>query len=344
VPTALSRELEGRQLFGGKRFQQQLIFTGAGAVSERSLRPPLTAGSLRDKLPQSTAGRHIRWGLYLSFALFVICPMVAAGIYYGAIASKQYVAEFKFTVKDTSATASTIPKGLLTALGPSAGTGTENYLVADYLTSRQAVEDLQQRVNLTDLYSKPTVDWLSRFDAAKPMEQFVLYWQSMTTAYFDQITGITTAKVKAFSPEDALLVANTMVQLSEQLVNEMASRSQNDAVKFAEKELQKAQERLKRVRLQIMDGSKLAPSDALLLDLERQVAQTMLTTAMQTLDQTRASAATQHLYITPFVRPSLPQSSTYPRTLLATLTIGALAFGFWLIGLLTVRSIFERFS
>jgi capsule polysaccharide export protein KpsE/RkpR len=280
----------------------------------------------------------------LSFGIFVLLPVILAGVYYSAIASKQYVAEFKFTVKDTSATASAIPKGLLTALGPSAGTGTENYLVADYLTSRQAVEDLQQRINLTSLYAKPHIDWLSRFDAAKPMEQFVLYWQSMTTAYYDQITGITTAKVKAFSPEDALLVANTMVQLSEQLVNEMASRSQNDAVKFAENELQKAQERLKRVRLQLMDGGKLAPSDSLLLDLERQVAQTMLTTAMQTLDQTRANAATQHLYITPFVRPSLPQSATYPRVILATLTVGALAFGFWLIGLLTVRSIFERFS
>jgi len=342
VPTALPNE--GRRMFGSKRLQQQLTFSGAVPSSKKSPQAPVAADQLRDRLPQAHGGQRSSLALYISFALFVVIPTIAAAAYYGAFASKQYVAEFKFTVKDTSATASAVPKGLLSAFGTAAGTGTENYVVADYLKSRQAVDDLQQRIRLTDLYSKSDIDFLSRFNPSNPIEQFVHYWQNMTTAYHDQITGITTAKVRAFSPEDALLVANTMVALSEQLVNEMASRSQSDAVKFAENEVQKAQERLKRVRLQIMDGGKLAPNDSLLLDLERQVAQTMLTAAMQTLDQARANAAAQHLYITPFVRPSLPESSTYPDALLATLTVGALAFGFWLIGLMVLRSIFERFS
>jgi len=344
VPTALPREPKGGRWFGGKQIQQQLTFANSRTAPEKLPGLPAAADKFRKNLPQTLAAPRGSLGLYLSFTIFVLLPLIVAGIYYGAVASHQYVAEFKFTVKDTSATASAMPKGLLSALGPSAGTGTENYLVADYLTSRQAVEDLQQRINLTELYSKSEIDWLSRFNITQPMEQFVLYWQNMTTAYYDQITGITTARVKAFSPDDALLIASTMVTLSEHLVNEMASRTQNDAVRFAENEVQKAQERLKRVRLQIMDGGKLAPNDALLLDLERQVAQTMLTTAMQTLDQARANAAAQHLYITPFVRPSLPQSATHPRPVLATLTVGALALGFWLIGLLVVRSILERFT
>src|SRR5690606_23028183 len=117
-------------------------------------------------------------------------------------------------------------------------------LVTDFLSSRQAVEELQQRINVTDLYARPDVDWLSRYDAAGPIERFVDYWQSMITAHYDQVTGIATAKVSAFSPKDALLVADTLVTLSEELVNKISRRSQVDAVRFAQKEVEAAEARL----------------------------------------------------------------------------------------------------
>jgi len=78
------------------------------------------------------------------------------------------------------------------------------------------------------------------------------------------------------------------------------------------------------------------------LDLERQFAQNMVTSTMAALDQARASAAAQHLYITPYVRPSLPEMSLYPRRFLAIATVASLALIVWLIGLLIGRSMLER--
>ena len=188
------------------------------------------------------------------------------------------------------------------------------------------------------------------------MEQFVIYWQKMTSASFDMITGTAIARVRAFSPEDTLLIANTMVVLAEELVNQMSNRSREDEVRFAEKEVERAQNRLVRARSQLTDerqrtigsgaanGSPPAAGSSLLLDLERQFAQSMLTSAMGTLDAARSSAASQHLYITPYIRPSLPRSSTYPRTFWSVMGIGAIAFAIWLTGLLVLRSIFERVS
>jgi capsular polysaccharide transport system permease protein len=80
------------------------------------------------------------------------------------------------------------------------------------------------------------------------------------------------------------------------------------------------------------------------LDLERQFAQNMVTSTMQALDQARANAAAQHLYITPYVQPHLPQSATQPRRFLATLSVAALSFLLWFIALLVLRSVRERFS
>jgi len=75
------------------------------------------------------------------------------------------------------------------------------------------------------------------------------------------------------------------------------------------------------------------------LSLEQQYAMNMVVQTMQALDIARANAVAQHLYIVPYVAPSLPQKATYPRRGL-DIVLGALCcFGFWLGGLLIVRSI-----
>jgi capsular polysaccharide transport system permease protein len=386
--------------------------------------PPLSDVTVLDALPQRS--ERTSWAGFFWFAICVLLPVAAAAYYYERVASPQYVTEFRFTVKDASAqgaNAAAASNGLLAILGTTGGGNTNNYAVVDYLTSRAAVDQLQQRIDITHLYSKPSIDSLERYDSGKPMESFVKYWQGYVSANFDQVTGIATTQIRAFSPQDALLVANTMVKMSEELVNEIANRSQHDAVRFARAEVEKAEERLKQVRerlteyrnragvidpntsvvassatlvqtleatlaqqearLATMMREKLLPtaptvvmlehqiqstkdqlanvertigknangaplskvmSEYEQIDMERQFSQTMLTGAMQALDQARASAAAQHLYITPYVRPSLPTAPSYPQPIMSILRIGALAFVFWLIALLIVRSMRERFA
>jgi capsule polysaccharide export protein KpsE/RkpR len=330
-----------------KRIQQR--FSGSPLRLRPDTSAPPKEKTILPPLPGPQQAR--RYGTIISFLLCVVVPLVIAAVYYLSIVSPQYVSEFRFSVKDTSVNTNVGSNSLLAAFGGGGmGASTENYLVVDYLTSRQVIEDLQQRIPVIELYSKPEIDAWSRFDRSLPMEQFVRYWQKMVIARYDQITGIATAEVHAFSPQDALLIASTMVGLSEELVNRIANRTRADAVRFAEQEVERAQERLRRVRAQLTErnagrgGNGTDPAgQALLLDLERQIAQNMLASAMQTLDQARTNAAAQQLYITPYVRPSLPQSPSYPRKLLSIAMVGALAFAVWLSSLLIVRSIMERF-
>jgi capsular polysaccharide transport system permease protein len=64
---------------------------------------------------------------------------------------------------------------------------------------------------------------------------------------------------------------------------------------------------------------------------------------MQALEQTRAAAATQHFYIVPFVRPALPERSTYPQRLYAIGTVAVACFLFWLVAILIGRAVREHF-
>lgn len=405
------------------------VVSASGRIEQR-----LTVIPLR-QVPQSnealdgrvlwSAGRikvKRNYGEQIWFVLSVVLPIAVATIYYAFFASNQYVAEFRFAVKDASMqTAGAAASSFMAMIGGSGSAAYDNYLVTDYLTSRQAAEELQNRINVIQLYSRPEADWWARFDPSQPMEKFVTYWHDMVRSHYDQITGIAVAKVRAFTAEDALLIANSLVTLSEELVNRIANRTQNDAVRFAQAEVQRAEERLKVIRaklteyrnkvgvidpatsvvasnstltqglraslaqmetqLQTLRLQNLQPnapavvtltnqinstkdqlaiiegsvgrnkSGAALssviaefeqLDLERQFAQNMVTSTMAALDGARAGAAAQHLYVTPYVRPSLPESSIYPRRALEIATVAGLALIFWLIGLLIGRSVLER--
>ena len=384
------------------------------------------AGTVSDRLlllPSQLAKRS--YSAHVWFIACVVLPVALASIYYAFIASNQYVAEFRFSVTDTSTPALPASAGIMSMLGGGGSSASsQNYIVTDFITSRQAIEELQRRIHVVNLYSKPSIDWWSRFPKEEPIEEFVNYWQRMVTARYDMITGIADAQIRAFSPADAQLVASTLVTLAEELINNIDKRSQEDAVRFAEQEvekqkvhLQQARERLTAYRnkfgiidpttsvaasnsaliqalrgnlaqletqLATLQSQNLAPNapavvvlksqvkstreqlarteadvgtrsdngsplstvvgDYEQLNLEVQFAQNMLTGAMQALTQARVNAGAQHLYITPYVRPHLPQSSVYPRRFLSVVMIALVAFSFWVAGLMIVRSIRERFN
>jgi capsular polysaccharide transport system permease protein len=203
-------------------------------------------------VPPAAEGRS--YGALLSFVAFVLVPVALAIAYFGHYASNQYAVEFKFSVRDSRSTVSPAGGGsaLSAILGvTTAPNGSETYMVVDYMQSRQAVADLSSTMNLREMYSRPAIDRWARFDAAQPVELFVAYWRRMITAGFDQVTGIATARVKAFTPEDAHRIAVALLANSEEVLNKTANRPILDAVKFAEIEVKRAEERLKEIRAEL---------------------------------------------------------------------------------------------
>lgn len=390
-----------------------------GGASETTVEP------LTFELPRRRKRRSL--GGYLSFILCVLLPTIAAGVYYFVYASDQYVVQFRFAVRDTSTAVSTsaATSDLTSLVGISSSSNpTENYMVTEYMTSQQAVEELQSRINIRELYSRPFIDFASRMDASAPIEEFARYWKSMVTAQFDQITGIAWAEVRAFTADDAFLVAKTVLSLGEDLINEVAQRPQREAMRYAEAEVSRAEDRLKKVRADLAQyrektgliepNSSVVMANATVastirssiaqiqtdisvlkkqgvkdnsaqaqtmqmrlkateeqlkavenqistaksgdssisqsvaryeqLDLERLFAQNLLTSTMQSLEQARSNAATKRIYVVAFVQPALPQMSTYPSRVVATLTVAIACLLLWTIALLVSRSIKEHLA
>ena len=171
-------------------------------------------------------------------------PTLLGGIYYGLIASDQFVVEVRFAVRSSSTAQSGDALSLFGAIPSANSTMTDSYIVIDYLQSRELVDKLDQRVGLRKIYSRPEVDYLSRFDNTLSVEEFVEYWRSMLKATFDVTSQVVAVDVRAFTAEDAKNVATALLELSEELINEISARARADAVRSSHQEVKRMEDLL----------------------------------------------------------------------------------------------------
>jgi capsular polysaccharide transport system permease protein len=76
----------------------------------------------------------------------------------------------------------------------------------------------------------------------------VKYLHRMVSVNYDTSSQIITVAVQAFTPQDASRLAQEILALSNDLVNQVSAKSRQDTVRLAESELQRAEARLREQR------------------------------------------------------------------------------------------------
>lgn len=194
--------------------------------------------------------RAFQKGLLISFILLVAAPLIGASLYWGLIASKQYVTTAKFSLQSADSAS-------WTALGVGSRNEKqiqESQAIAKYITSRAIIEVIDKKIGLRKIFSRPDVDYLSRFDPDEPIEKLEKYWKKKVDASVDMMSGIISVDVRAFTPEDSLVITRNIVELSEKLVNELSTRLRQDALSKAGYELKRAEERVKVATTSLRDA------------------------------------------------------------------------------------------
>jgi len=192
-----------------------------------------------------TLGERVRTLVYARrwFFLIVVLPTVLVGLYLYLYAANQYESEAHFLVH--SAEKTQIPSAGASALSMLTGVGSgqnEAMSVADYLTSHDAVAKLRQEDRLVERFQRPGVDLLSRLFGTNPTPERVLrYYQRQVKVKYDTESGITTIKVHSFTPQDSYDIAQKLLQIGEQRVNELNARSYHDEIANARRALDEAE-------------------------------------------------------------------------------------------------------
>jgi len=194
-------------------------------------------------------GSERRWqrtfipGVIIAFFVVGLLPALLSGGYLLFVASDQYSSEARFAVR-----------GGEFALMDSSGSAIktvndeqmqDTLIVYDYIQGRGIVEELQKSIDLRKIFSRSGVDFLSRFNPDKPIEKLVYYWQSHVDVSIDPMSGIITVTARAFTPQDALLIANAIIASSEKVVNDLSERSLRDTLQQSETELKIAEKNLR---------------------------------------------------------------------------------------------------
>jgi len=176
------------------------------------------------------------------FALTVLVPTTIATVYYGLVASDVYVSESRFVVRSPQRQNQTSVVGALLQ-----GTGfsraqDDTYPVVDYIQSRDALAELNRGNYILNSYSNRG-DIISRFNTSFD-DSFEALWKyygkHIVSVEFDSTSAITTLQVRAFTSKDAEKINQTLLEISERLVNRMNQRAAADTVEFAQREVNQA--------------------------------------------------------------------------------------------------------
>lgn len=187
-----------------------------------------------------------RW-LYLSAFLFVVVPSLLAGFYYNVVAADQYSVEVRFAVRGADGAASSDVLSMMTGVSTAGSTITDSYILMDYLRSRQLLEDLKTRVDFNAIYNSPRADVLATFPVKdRSIEKFVEHWRAMTQIDFDTTSKIIIMEIRSFQPEHSEQLAAETLKLSEALINRLSERSRQDALRSANAEVERMEERMRK--------------------------------------------------------------------------------------------------
>lgn len=209
---------------------------------------PTIVGETRAKASTSAWLFRHRW-----FALVVVLPTILATIYYAFIASDIYVSQSRFVIRSPNQKApqmSTLAN-LIQTTGLSGGQEQANQ-VLDYIRSRDALTDLERRIDVRRSFESKDADFLSRYPSPLSQERFenlYKFYNSMVSANLDNDTGAAVLETRAFSATEARQINANLLDLSEALVNRLNNRAEQRSIAEAQRRVDQAEERVRNARL-----------------------------------------------------------------------------------------------
>ena len=179
------------------------------------------------------------------FLLAVALPTAIAGGYFGAIASDVYISEARFLVRSPQRPMQGGLGALLQGTMFSRAQD-DTYSVHDFIRSRDALRQLDEKLGIRNAFSNDTIDFFNRFPGIDPDDSFEAlhrYYQKHVGITYDTVSSISILEVRAFSAEDAKRINEMLLEMGERLVNNMNMRSRRDLIEVAENEVRLAEER-----------------------------------------------------------------------------------------------------
>jgi capsular polysaccharide transport system permease protein len=207
--------------------------------------------ALNSDAPISTAPKPSRWRRFLSrfnglFLITVFLPTALAVGYYGFLASDVYISEARFVVRSPQRPAQGGLGALLQGTVFSRSQD-DTYSVHDFIRSRDALRELDEKLKLRAAFSSQAIDVVNRFPGLEwwdeSFEALHRHYLRHVGIDYDTVSSISVLRVRAYSAEQAQRINQQLLDMGERLVNTMNIRSRQDLIQVAETEVKLAEKR-----------------------------------------------------------------------------------------------------
>jgi len=236
---ALKKQRNNKKKQARQKFQNKpQLETTADTKTEVKVRP--VAG------PAHLKRRHR--GLIASFILLAVVPWVAVAAYLFIVAEDQYHSTAGFTVRSQEqGGANELIGGLGQFIG--ASTASDSDILYEFIQSQEMVQTVEEQIDLRGHYSQywPR-DWVFSIWPDASQEDLIWYWNRMVGVSFDASTGLIEVQTKAFDPEMAQDISQTIVSVSQARINDLNMQAREDAMRYAQADLDEAVDLLKNAR------------------------------------------------------------------------------------------------
>lgn len=173
---------------------------------------------------------------------FVVLPTLLLICYFGFWASDMYISEAEFSIRSPEGNGSV---EWLAIFGQSAGgTTADAYVVQNYIQSNAMLALLDQEWDVKTHYQNPEADFFSRLKKNPTQEEFTRYFLKQVKVHYDQVAGIFSLQIRAFTPQVAQQLCRSILEKSEGLVNRLRDRAIEDSLALSRDEVARAEQRL----------------------------------------------------------------------------------------------------
>lgn len=195
----------------------------------------------------------------------------------------------------------------------------DGWAVSDFLTSRDAMRQLDRKIGLRRYLTYTGLDPLNKLapDASED-DLYRAYLSSIDVSY-NMLEQINVMEVRGFSPKDAALISQALLDIVQEFINQMDDQGVSDALKVSKRELTFAEQQnaaalSAMADWQVKHGNIDPAADAaMLLTLVGQL-ETQLSAAQINLDKIRALNNPDH----PMLHPAEMQVTALQQTLAET--------------------------
>jgi len=307
---------------------------------------------------------------------FVGLPTALAAIYYGLWASDQFESTALIALQGAEPVNAMRPELLPGAPSNSTNNNRELLAIREFILSRSMFELADQRVGCVRHYQDRKWDFFARLSNRTSREQAFSYYLSKVAAEFDSASGTVSLRVRAFKPNAAKALADSILLMCDSMLEESSKRMNLELLKSAESQVAEAKERLLLAKRRIASdnreraplvnesagtGPKPKPASrtssvnprpdsapdisndaAERTRLELAFAEKAYESSIATLAEVRIYDMHHRKQLVKISAPFLPDYSTYPRRLASVITVLIFSFLIMGIGTLTVTAIREH--